>query len=67
MSLLNQMKSPRLEVAVSPGLEAREEESQASQEIDEVLIVNLEAAFLNQEEATQDQPLARLEAQARAT
>ena len=67
MSLLNQMNSPRLVGAASPGLEAREEESQASQEINEVLTANLEAAFLNQEEATQDQPLARLEAQATAT
>ena len=55
MKLLSQTTSPRVEVVVTLGQEAQEEESQVSQGTDEALMINLETVFLNQVEVAQDQ------------
>ena len=55
MKLLSQTTSLRVEVVVTLGQEAQEEESQVSQGIDEALMINLETVFLNQVEVAQDQ------------
>ena len=55
MKLLSQTTSLRVEVVVTLGQEAQEEESQVSQGTDEALMINLETVFLNQVEVAQDQ------------
>ena len=55
MKLLSQTTSLRVEVVVTLGQEAQEEESQVSQGTDEALMINLETVFLNQMEVAQDQ------------